>query len=116
MGIPFYLAMTAAEFAVCRNLPPQVAWLACHFSSSGPGLTNIPTVLPSKSVLTIDDSQPFCNKLAKADVETQVYTEFNEQFQAIAWIILLLLLVEMLILERKNPLFKNIHLFSDKKK
>ena len=37
------------------------------------------------------------NKLAKADVETQVYTEFNEQFQAIAWIILLLLLVEMLI-------------------
>ena len=56
------------------------------------------------------------NKLAKADVETQVYTEFNEQFQAIAWIILILLLVEMLILERKNPLFKNIHLFSDKKK
>ena len=56
------------------------------------------------------------NKLAKADVETQVYTEFNEQFQAIAWIILLLLLVEMLILERKNPLFKYIHLFSDKKK
>lgn len=56
------------------------------------------------------------NKLAKADVETQVYTEFNEQFQAIAWIILLLLLAEMLILERKNPLFKNIHLFSDKKK
>lgn len=56
------------------------------------------------------------NKLAKADVETQVYTEFNEQFQAIAWIILLLLLMEMLILERKNPLFKNIHLFSDKKK
>lgn len=51
------------------------------------------------------------NKMAKADVETQVYTEFNEQFQAIAWIIILLLLVEMLILERKNPLFRNIHLF-----
>ena len=51
------------------------------------------------------------NKMAKADVETQVYTEFNEQFQAVAWIILLLLLAEMLILERKNPLFRNIHLF-----
>ncbi len=48
------------------------------------------------------------NKMAKADVETQVYTEFNEQFQAVAWIILLLLLTEMLILERKNPLFRNI--------
>ena len=51
------------------------------------------------------------NKMAKADVETQVYTEFNEQFQAVAWIILLLLLAEMLILERKNPLFRNIHMF-----
>ena len=38
-----------------------------------------------------------------------------EQFQAVAWIILLLLLTEMLILERKNPLFRNIHLFSNKK-
>lgn len=55
------------------------------------------------------------NKMAKADVETQVYTDFNEQFQAIAWIILVLLLLEMLILERKNPLFGNIHLFSNKK-
>ena len=45
------------------------------------------------------------NKMAK------VYTQFNEQFQAVAWIILLLLLAEMLILERKNPLFRNIHLF-----
>lgn len=53
------------------------------------------------------------DKMAKADVETQVYTEFNEQFQAVAWCILLLLLIEMLILERKNPLFKNIHLFGN---
>jgi Ca-activated chloride channel homolog len=29
--------------------------------------------------------------------------------------LLLLLLAEMLILERKNPLFRNIHLFSNKK-
>ena len=55
------------------------------------------------------------NKMAKSDVESKVYTEFNEQFQAIAWVILLLLLAEILILDRKNPLFKNIHLFSNKK-
>lgn len=54
------------------------------------------------------------NKMAKADVESKVYTEFNEQFQVIAWIILLLLLIEMLILDRKNPLFKNFRLFSNK--
>lgn len=55
------------------------------------------------------------NKMAKADIETQVFTEFNEQFQAVAWVIFILLLIEMLILERKNPIFRNIHLFSDQK-
>ena len=52
-------------------------------------------------------------KLAKTDVESQVFTEFDEQFQALAWLILILLVVEMLILERKNPLFKNIRLFKE---
>ena len=50
-------------------------------------------------------------KLAKADVESQVFTDFDEQFQALAWLVLILLVVEMLILERKNPLFLNIRLF-----
>ena len=53
------------------------------------------------------------DKMAKADVETQVYTDFNEQFQAVAWCVLLILLIEMLILERQNPLFKDIHLFGN---
>lgn len=54
------------------------------------------------------------DKMAKADVETQVFTEFNEQFQAVAWVVLLLLVVEMLLLETKNPLFRGIHLFNKK--
>ena len=51
------------------------------------------------------------SKLAKTDVESQVFTDFDEQFQALAWLVFILLVVEMLILERKNPLFKNIRLF-----
>ncbi|KAA6347518.1 hypothetical protein EZS27_005006 [termite gut metagenome] len=47
-------------------------------------------------------------KMAKADIETKVYTEYNEQFQSIAWIILVLLLMEILILECKNPKWKKI--------
>lgn len=54
------------------------------------------------------------NKLAKADVETQVYTEFDEQFQVLAWLALLLLVAELMILNRKNPLFKNVNLFKQK--
>lgn len=51
------------------------------------------------------------SKLAKADVETQVFTEFNEQFQVLAWLALILLAVEAMLLNRKNPLFKNMKLF-----
>jgi Ca-activated chloride channel family protein len=51
------------------------------------------------------------DKLAKSDVESQVYTEFDEQFQVLAWMALILLVAEMLLLERKNPLFKNVRIF-----
>lgn len=51
------------------------------------------------------------NKLAKADVETQVFTEFDEQFRVLAWLALILLAVEIIILNRRNPLFKNVKLF-----
>ena len=59
MAIACYLAMTAAEFSVCTDLPPQIGWLSCHFSPSGPGLSNIPKALPPDSVLIVDDSTPF---------------------------------------------------------
>ncbi|KAA6309669.1 hypothetical protein EZS27_038888, partial [termite gut metagenome] len=47
-------------------------------------------------------------KMAKADVETKVYTDYNEQFQSVAWVIFVLLLIEMLLLECKNPKLKKI--------
>lgn len=50
-------------------------------------------------------------KLAKSDVESQIFTEFDEQFEGLAWLVLILLVVEMLILDRKNPLFKSVRLF-----
>ena len=61
MAIAIHLAMTAAEFSTCAQLPERVAWLACHFSSSGPGLSNIPKSLPAHSLLMVDDSTPFQN-------------------------------------------------------
>lgn len=59
MAIVFHLAMTATEFSSTAVLPPHMGWLACHFSSSGPGLSNIPKALPADSVLMLDDSIPF---------------------------------------------------------
>ena len=65
-------------------------------------------------MLNYNMSEAELGELFAEYVESKVYTDYNEQFQVIAWMILLLLLVEMLILDRKNPLFKNIRLFSNK--
>lgn len=59
MAIACYLAMTGAEFSSCACFPPHIGWLACHFSSFGPGLSNIPRALSPDSVLILDDSTPF---------------------------------------------------------
>ena len=53
-------------------------------------------------------------KLQKGDISSVVYSEYNEQFQAFGILIVLLLILEVLILESKNPLLKNIKLFKRK--
>ena len=50
-------------------------------------------------------------KLAKADLDMAVYSEHDEQFQVMAWIAFVLLLLEMLLMVKKNPRLKDIHLF-----
>ena len=51
------------------------------------------------------------DKMKKADVESSVYSEYDEQFQGLAWIVLVLLLIDVFILERKNKLLRKIKLF-----
>ncbi len=60
MAIPLFLAMTAAEFTHAERLPPRTAWMACHFSSYGTGLTNLPRSLPEGSLLILNDRTPVC--------------------------------------------------------
>lgn len=66
--MPLYLAMTGSEIAVCKQMPPQIGWLACHFSLSGSGLSNLPKTLPPHTLLILDDSTPFSDH--KAEVIT----------------------------------------------
>ena len=53
-----YLAMTPAEFNSVSQPPPDFAYMACHFSPYGTGLGNLPTVLPPKSLLILNDRTP----------------------------------------------------------
>ena len=52
------------------------------------------------------------DKMSKSEVESQVYSDYDERFPTLAWITLILLIAEFLISERKNRLFKNVKLFS----
>ena len=51
-------------------------------------------------------------KMKKSDIESKVYSEYDEQFQGLAWIVLLLLLLDIFILDRKNKLMKKVNFFS----
>lgn len=54
----------------------------------------------------------YVDKLAKKDIEDIVYSEFDEQFQAAALLALILLVIEAIILESKNPYFKRFKIFT----
>jgi Ca-activated chloride channel family protein len=56
------------------------------------------------------------DKLSKKETSTTVYSEFDEQFQAFGILALLLLILEICIFDRRNPLLKNISLFKRKTK
>lgn len=58
MGIPLYLAMTAAELTATASLPERIGWMACHFSAYGSGLSNLPPSLPPDSLLIVNDRTP----------------------------------------------------------
>ena len=58
MAIAPFLAMTAAEMQNSSQLPSRIAWMACHFSPYGLGLSNLPKELLPRSLLMVDDITP----------------------------------------------------------
>lgn len=54
------------------------------------------------------------NKLEKEEMESLVYSEYDDQFQYFFAIGLFLLLLEFVILERKNKYFRKVNLFTTK--
>ena len=50
-------------------------------------------------------------KLQKGDTSSVVYSEYDEQFQAVGLLVILLLIIEICILDVKNPLLRNMKFF-----
>lgn len=55
-------------------------------------------------------------KLQKGDVLKQNYSEYEDQFQLLAFFAILLLIADIMISERKNDILKKINLFKEKNK
>ena len=58
MPSAFFLAQTASEFALTVPEGAKKAWMACHFSSYGTGLSNFPQELPAGSMVILNDRIP----------------------------------------------------------
>jgi Ca-activated chloride channel family protein len=51
-------------------------------------------------------------KMNKAEIESKVYTEFDEQFHVLAWIVLFILIIDFLTIDRKSRFIRKLKLFS----
>jgi len=56
------------------------------------------------------------DKLAKSDLSSQVFSDYNEQFQSFAMLALILLFIELFVFERKNKRLSRLKIFDLKEK
>jgi Ca-activated chloride channel family protein len=71
-------------------------------------------VRASNSNIGLDEIFSAIKKMKKQDLESTMYTEYNDQFQIFAALALFMLLVDFMIMERKNRRLANIRLFKFK--
>ena len=88
--------MTGLNDSMCRQLADAGGGAYIHVENN----SNAQEVLDSE-----------LDKLAKKEISSTIYSDFDEQFQAVGILVLLLLVIEVCILEIKNPLLKRVSLF-----
>lgn len=76
--------------------------------------TNGNYVRASNSNIGLDEIFGDIKKMKKQDLESTMYTEYNDQFQIFAAITLFFLFADFIIMERKNRRLANIRLFKFK--
>ena len=76
--------------------------------------TNGNYVRANNSNIGLDEIYSEIRKMKKQELESTIYTEYNDQFQLFASIAFLLLILEFIIMDRKNRKLANIRLFKFK--
>jgi Ca-activated chloride channel homolog len=76
--------------------------------------TNGNYVRASNSNIGLDEIYNDIKKMKKQDLQSTMYTEYNDQFQVFAGLALFILIFDFMIMERKNRRLANIRLFKFK--
>lgn len=76
--------------------------------------TDAAYVRASKQSIGLGEIVDKINEMEQAELSTLRFEEFNEQFPYLLWIALALLVLEMFILDRKNPLLARFDIFDRK--
>lgn len=81
---------------MCRQIAKAGKGLYAHADNSNSALKSL---------------QGELEKLQKKEIDGIAYSEYDEKFQIFAWVMLVLLFIEVLIFDKKNKIFRNIKLF-----
>jgi Ca-activated chloride channel family protein len=76
--------------------------------------TNGNYVRANNSNIGLDEIYAQIKKMKKQDLESTMYTEYNDQFQIFTAIAIFFLIIDFIIMERKNRRLANIRLFKFK--
>lgn len=90
------VVMTKLNEAMCREI-----------AQAGEGMY----VLADNSNNALKKLQEQLDKLQKKSIDGVAYSEYDEKFQFFAWAMLILLLIEVCVFDKKNRLFRNVRLF-----
>lgn len=61
-----------------------------------------------------DQLEEALSNLSQKEMESEIYSEFDEQFQAFGILVLILIILDVLLMESKNPLLRRLRLFKRK--
>ena len=73
-------------------------------------------VRATKQSIGLDEIVRSINEMEQSELATLRFEEFNEQYQWLLGAALLLLLLEVVLLDRRNPLLAHLNIFREKKK
>ena len=81
--------------------------MAMEIAQSGGGLY----IRADNSNSAIRALETQLDELETGKTTSLTYSEYDEKFSVLAWILLIILLVEILVYDKKNPLFRNVRVF-----